>query len=112
MENVCAVISCLLLTVGAATAQTVKPQERPLPQWLTGIIAVVGFLFLSFVVFLMKKAWCDEPSRNKGSVRVNSTVMTEENPYETSLDPIRSKGDMNVYENQTFENSDEKVTSM
>uniref|UniRef100_A0A3Q0RCU9 Uncharacterized protein n=1 Tax=Amphilophus citrinellus TaxID=61819 RepID=A0A3Q0RCU9_AMPCI len=43
----------LLLAVGAVTAQT-----RPLPQWLTGIIAISGFLFLAFVAILVKKAWC------------------------------------------------------
>uniref|UniRef100_A0A8K9UZ67 Uncharacterized protein n=1 Tax=Oncorhynchus mykiss TaxID=8022 RepID=A0A8K9UZ67_ONCMY len=31
--------------------------DRTLPQWLTGIIAVVVFLFLIFVAFLVNKAW-------------------------------------------------------
>lgn len=37
--------------------------ERPLPQWLTGIIAVCGFLFLVFVSFLVNRAWCGGSSR-------------------------------------------------
>uniref|UniRef100_A0A3B4BAM7 Uncharacterized protein n=1 Tax=Periophthalmus magnuspinnatus TaxID=409849 RepID=A0A3B4BAM7_9GOBI len=38
---------------------------RTLPQWLTGIIAVVGFLFLTFVIFLVKRAWCEKPKRER-----------------------------------------------
>uniref|UniRef100_A0A8C2WGL5 Uncharacterized protein n=1 Tax=Cyclopterus lumpus TaxID=8103 RepID=A0A8C2WGL5_CYCLU len=41
-----------------------QTSERLLPQWLTGIIAVAGFLFLTFVGLLVKKAWCEEPSRS------------------------------------------------
>lgn len=46
--------------------------ERLLPQWATGLIAVAGFLFLSVVGLLVKKAWCEEPKR---SVR-NKDVLT------------------------------------
>lgn len=38
--------------------------ERLLPQWLTGIIAVSIFLFLVFVGVLVNKAWCEESSRS------------------------------------------------
>uniref|UniRef100_A0A3B4G6L7 Uncharacterized protein n=1 Tax=Pundamilia nyererei TaxID=303518 RepID=A0A3B4G6L7_9CICH len=52
--------------------------ERALPQWLTGIIAVCGFLFLAFVVILAKKAWCENPSRSVGQIppkdRLNVSV--------------------------------------
>ncbi|KAM7011932.1 PDZK1-interacting protein 1 [Tautogolabrus adspersus] len=136
MEKLGALISCLLMTVGAVTAQTVQPSERLLPQWLTGIIALVGFLFLTFVVFLVKKAWCGESGRRKSSaeaVTENDLVMTEENVYETSLDLVRrkteeesetentyditldlvrNKDDMNAFNNHAFENTEDKVTSM
>lgn len=55
-------------------AHVVAPAEiggRALPQWLTGIIAVSGFLFLTFVFFLVKNAWCDNSSR---SVRVSGSI--------------------------------------
>uniref|UniRef100_A0A667XIS0 PDZK1-interacting protein 1 n=1 Tax=Myripristis murdjan TaxID=586833 RepID=A0A667XIS0_9TELE len=42
---------------------------RLLPQWLTGIIAVVAFLFLTFVVFLVNKAWCQTPRFMSGTSR-------------------------------------------
>uniref|UniRef100_A0A8D3DIE1 Uncharacterized protein n=1 Tax=Scophthalmus maximus TaxID=52904 RepID=A0A8D3DIE1_SCOMX len=34
--------------------------DRLLPQWLTGVIALSCFLFLTFVGVLVKKAWCGE----------------------------------------------------
>ncbi|CAJ1059602.1 PDZK1-interacting protein 1 isoform X3 [Xyrichtys novacula] len=138
MERLCVLTSCLLLTVGASTAGTdaVKPIQRPLPQWLTGLIAVAGFLFLTFVVVLVKKAWCDKPDRRESSAegaRGNDTVMTEENSYETTLDLsrrnaskdserdqtyettldlVRNKDEVNAHYNQGFDISEEKVTSM
>uniref|UniRef100_A0A3B5QH18 Uncharacterized protein n=1 Tax=Xiphophorus maculatus TaxID=8083 RepID=A0A3B5QH18_XIPMA len=33
--------------------------ERLLPQWLTGIVAVCGFLILTFIAALVKKVWCE-----------------------------------------------------
>ncbi|XP_060890062.1 PDZK1-interacting protein 1 [Labrus mixtus] len=135
MEKLGVVISCLLMTVGGVTAQTVQPSERLLPQWLTGIIALVGFLFLTFVVFLMKKAWCDESGRKKSSAEAvtgNDFVSTEEstsldlvrrktemrqeeseteNIYEITLDLVRND-DRNAFNNHAFENTEEKVTSM
>ncbi|KAI3369161.1 hypothetical protein L3Q82_026114 [Scortum barcoo] len=73
---------------------SVKPNERPLPQWLTGIIAVAGFLFLVFVTMLVKKAWCEDHSRKETTVelesaRENDYVMTNENTYETTVDVLR-----------------------
>ncbi|XP_070688801.1 PDZK1-interacting protein 1 [Pempheris klunzingeri] len=106
MGKLCAVTSCLLLAVGAVTAQTAQNQsERLLPQWLTGIIAVVGFLFLTFVGFLVKKAWCEEPSRRKETVRENDFIETNDNNYETSLDldQVRRKRTESVREDNTYE---------
>ncbi|XP_034385786.1 PDZK1-interacting protein 1 [Cyclopterus lumpus] len=99
MGKLCAVISCLLLSVGAATAQGAQTSERLLPQWLTGIIAVAGFLFLTFVGLLVKKAWCEEPSRKKTTMElVEGNKFVNENTYENNLDMVRSKDDMNVYD--------------
>ncbi|KAM8874856.1 PDZK1-interacting protein 1 isoform 2-T2 [Spinachia spinachia] len=138
MGKLYAVISCLLLSVAAVTAQGVqtKMDERVLPQWLTGIIAVSGFLFLAFVGFLVKKAWCEKPRRRKVSVElfgenefVNKitserspgmgTMMPvvevlgeTENTYESTLDMVRSKDNMNAYDNLVVDGSEDNVTSM
>ncbi|XP_044054910.1 PDZK1-interacting protein 1 [Siniperca chuatsi] len=130
MGKLCAATSWLLLTVGAVAAQTAQTQisENLLPQWLTGIIAVSAFLFLSFVGLLVKKAWCEESSRRKTSVeslRENDRAMTEnpyesnenpyesnENPYETNLDMVRSKEDTNAFDNPATDSTDDRVTSL
>lgn len=113
MEKVYAVSFYLLLMVGAVTAQTVKPPGRALPQWLTGIIAVAGFLFLAFLTVLVKKAWCDDSNRKSSSVPMNENSI-EENPYDTTLNSMsyRKTDTKNGYDNQTFDRTDEKVTSM
>uniref|UniRef100_A0A4W6DQ80 PDZK1 interacting protein 1 n=1 Tax=Lates calcarifer TaxID=8187 RepID=A0A4W6DQ80_LATCA len=118
MGKLSALISCLLLTVGAVMAQTAQTQvsERLLPQWLTGLIAVSGFLFLTFVGFLVKKAWCEESSRGmtivESTVRENEFAMTNGNTYETTLDMVRSTEDTNAYENLAIDGTDDKVTAM
>ncbi|XP_070816882.1 PDZK1-interacting protein 1, partial [Chaetodon trifascialis] len=96
-------------------AQT-QISERLLPQWLTGIIAVSIFLFLAFVSFLVKKAWCDKPSRRRSPAeepgRDNELVMTNGNTYSTTLDVVRSKDDINAYDNLVIESTDDRVTPM
>ncbi|XP_071342722.1 PDZK1-interacting protein 1 [Trachinotus anak] len=116
MGKLSTVISCLLLIVGAVTAQTAQTQasERVLPQWLTGIIAVVGFLFLTFVVFLVKKAWFEKPSRGVTSLdsEMNEFSMTNDNTYETTLSIVRSKEAMNTYDTLVIDSTHEKATAM
>ncbi|XP_051231635.1 PDZK1-interacting protein 1 isoform X1 [Dicentrarchus labrax] len=130
MGKLCAVTSCLLLTVSAAAAQTAQPQiERLLPQWLTGIIAVSAFLFLVFVTLLVKKAWCEKPSRSvrgktnvsmnkkktaveSESDRENEFVVTNGNTYETNLDTIRRKSTVESARENEFENTYETTLEM
>ncbi|XP_026178911.1 PDZK1-interacting protein 1 isoform X2 [Mastacembelus armatus] len=117
MGNPPAVISSLLMMVGAVMAQTAQTNvsERLLPQWLTGIIAVVAFLFLTFVSFLVKKAWCDESSGGRSAAKaegVNECATSNENSYEISLDMVRSKDNGNVYDNPAIDTTDEKLTAM
>lgn len=88
--------------------------ERALPQWLTGLIAVTGFLFLTFVAFLVNRAWCGKsrsvaPHRQPllaalvcervceptsllsvcSSADAESGVMMDAATYDTSLDSLR-----------------------
>ncbi|XP_051231639.1 PDZK1-interacting protein 1 isoform X3 [Dicentrarchus labrax] len=130
MGKLCAVTSCLLLTVSAAAAQTAQPQiERLLPQWLTGIIAVSAFLFLVFVTLLVKKAWCEKPSRSvrgktnvsmnkkktaveSESDRENEFVVTNGNTYETNLDTIRRKSTVESTGENEFGNTYETTLEM
>ncbi|XP_056893469.1 uncharacterized protein LOC130528303 isoform X2 [Takifugu flavidus] len=89
------------------TAQTGGSQaERALPQWLTGIIAVAGFLLLAFVALLVNRAWCGKSSYKD----VESDERRSEATYDTSLNTL-SKGIDNAYANVAF-SADEKVTAM
>ncbi|XP_056893471.1 uncharacterized protein LOC130528303 isoform X4 [Takifugu flavidus] len=90
------------------TAQTGGSQaERALPQWLTGIIAVAGFLLLAFVALLVNRAWCGKSSYKD----VESDERRSEATYDTSLNTLSSKGIDNAYANVAF-SADEKVTAM
>uniref|UniRef100_A0A3Q2Q2N7 Proximal tubules-expressed gene protein-like n=1 Tax=Fundulus heteroclitus TaxID=8078 RepID=A0A3Q2Q2N7_FUNHE len=135
MGSVSELASCLLLLLGAVTAQTGQPThyERLLPQWLTGIIAVCSFLILTFVGFLVKKVWCEKSSDSVGrdprmeSVRENQYEETnpydrtldnlrprtsEDNKYETRLDILRNRDGSNIYDNCIFDSSEDKSTAM
>ncbi|XP_054452683.1 PDZK1-interacting protein 1 isoform X1 [Anoplopoma fimbria] len=130
MGKLWAVISCLLLSVGAVTAQGAQNSKRLLPQWLTGLIAVSGFLFLIFVIFLVKKAWFEEPKSDSGGRKERHTIelgtmwkktsvesvieneYVDGNTYETELDMVRSKKDMNTYDNMVIDATDDKATVM
>ncbi|XP_029683977.1 PDZK1-interacting protein 1 isoform X3 [Takifugu rubripes] len=93
---------------GTVAAQTERSQaERALPQWLTGIIAVAGFLLLAFVALLVNRAWCGKSSYKD----VESDERRSEATYDTSLNTLSSKGIDNAYANVAF-SADEKVTAM
>ncbi|XP_023809845.1 proximal tubules-expressed gene protein isoform X4 [Oryzias latipes] len=92
-------VSSLLLVVGSVGAQTGLPKyERLLPQWLTGIIAVSGFLLLTFIAFVVKKVWCEKSSRRRNSR--DSETAPAVNHYDMSLRGVRRKSstDENTYE--------------
>uniref|UniRef100_A0A7N9AYU2 PDZK1 interacting protein 1 n=1 Tax=Mastacembelus armatus TaxID=205130 RepID=A0A7N9AYU2_9TELE len=108
MGNPPAVISSLLMMVGAVMAQTGK-SFRLLPQWLTGIIAVVAFLFLTFVSFLVKKAWCDESSGSVCEKQITSNVTLLKT---FTAKQVLSKDNGNVYDNPAIDTTDEKLTAM
>ncbi|KAM9762641.1 PDZK1-interacting protein 1 [Menidia menidia] len=131
-----------LLLLGGAMAQTALPGsgQRLLPQWLTGIIAVVCFLLLTFIAFLVKKVWCEDPSRRRGSAEsVKENEYATRDPYDTQLEAMRKRGSTesdkgqnqvcwdtydtgldgprnkdsrNVYTNMGVDSSEERVTPM
>ncbi|XP_029004448.2 PDZK1-interacting protein 1 [Betta splendens] len=110
-------VMCWFLVLEAVTAQTAPAQTggRALPQWLTGIIAVSGFLFLTFVLFLVKKAWCEKSGRGNVAAeptRENESVMSNGNTYEISLDTFRSKDDDCAFDNLALGVAEDKVTAM
>ncbi|RXM29215.1 PDZK1-interacting protein 1 [Acipenser ruthenus] len=110
MQKTSVALLCLLF--GAAVAQHGKTSpQRVLQPWLTGIIAVVVFLFLVFIAFLVNKVWCEERSRSKHvlllsseeadpqHVKVHDYVLTNGSNSELVLDAVRSKEHEGAYEN-------------
>ncbi|XP_062252023.1 PDZK1-interacting protein 1 [Platichthys flesus] len=112
MDKVSQMISSWLLIVGAVTAQTAqnRSDERLLPQWLTGIIAVAAFLFLSFVVLLVKKAWF-EKSMGTRSKRESELVLTNRDTCVPGRDVVRSK-EVNVLDFLEIDSGADKATPM
>ncbi|XP_069857997.1 small integral membrane protein 24 isoform X2 [Dipodomys merriami] len=53
------VLGTLLLSPADAQQAT----ERRLKPWLTGLAAVVGFLFIVFVLMLANRFWCSKTSQ-------------------------------------------------
>ncbi|KAM3876285.1 PDZK1-interacting protein 1 [Diretmus argenteus] len=91
-----------LLTVGVVMAQTVQSDnQRLLPQWLTGIIAVAAFLFLAFVAVVVNKAWCEHSSREAAQEKDEHHVMTKGNTYDTTVDVVRRWQNITVLNNKT-----------
>ncbi|XP_072367047.1 PDZK1-interacting protein 1 isoform X2 [Scyliorhinus torazame] len=93
-----------------------QPKEqtgRALQPWLTGIIAVVVFLCVCFIGFIMNKVWCKEsedsnhpesPATEVHFANINGTQITE---ILTLKDAMRSSAHPNVYENMCAITDDE-----
>ncbi|XP_038170406.1 small integral membrane protein 24 [Arvicola amphibius] len=68
-------LAVLLLTPAEAQQAT----ERRLKPWLVGLAAVVGFLFIVFVLMLVNRVWCSKPRPDDEEVRVR--MESTENQY-------------------------------
>ncbi|KAJ0065714.1 hypothetical protein NL108_017247 [Boleophthalmus pectinirostris] len=106
-SNVDLTLVFLLLSLGSVLGQNTGSGSQRLPQWLTGIIAVVGFLFLTFVVFLVKRAWCEKPKGN--IVNVESA---KPNDYVYAKNFQREEEEMNTYINSALDKNEETITAM
>ncbi|XP_048198028.1 small integral membrane protein 24 [Perognathus longimembris pacificus] len=71
------VLGTLLLSPADAQQAT----ERRLKPWLTGLAAVVGFLFIVFVLMLANRIWCSK----KRAVDEEEQVMRSEPKQSTDL---------------------------
>ncbi|KAK1164188.1 PDZK1-interacting protein 1-like [Acipenser oxyrinchus oxyrinchus] len=114
MQKTSVILLCLLFAVGAAVAQHGKTSpQRVLQPWLTGIIAVVVFLFLVFIAFLVNKVWCEERSEEADPqhVNVHDYVMTNGSNSEHVLDAVRSKEHEGSYENVGMDQECKVITT-
>ncbi|XP_072919151.1 PDZK1-interacting protein 1-like [Hemitrygon akajei] len=110
---------CFFLAFVSVHAQNGETKEQPrrvLQPWLTGIIAVVVFLCLCFIGFIVNKIWCknaevtnhlESPALEPDYANTNGTPVTG-----SSLEDARSNEHPNAYENiyQTFNDESPKIT--
>ncbi|XP_068942803.1 small integral membrane protein 24 [Petaurus breviceps papuanus] len=114
------VLSALLLS--SVDAQEVI--ERSLQPWLTGLTAVVGFLFIVFVLMLARRFWCSKErneEEEEGEEELGK-VQSTKNFYEnlqmrpTSESPKERRGHTNEAlepdEKATTSTDDKKFTSL
>ncbi|XP_058393563.1 small integral membrane protein 24-like [Diceros bicornis minor] len=80
-----------LLVLGALLlASAEAQQERRLKPWLVGLVAVVGFLFIVFVLMLVNRIWC---SKARAEKQEESMIGIESNVYqEVDLSKEAKKG--------------------
>ncbi|XP_055497803.1 PDZK1-interacting protein 1 isoform X2 [Leucoraja erinacea] len=98
---------CVFFALVSVQAQNVETKEQPrrgLQPWLTGIIAVVVFLCLCFIGFIVNKIWCtdpevsnhlESPAPEADYANTNGTQITET----LTLKDVRSSEHPGAYEN-------------
>ncbi|XP_078417295.1 PDZK1-interacting protein 1 [Cetorhinus maximus] len=107
-----------LVSVNTQNEELKEQSSRGLQPWLTGIIAVVVFLCVCFIGFIMNKLWCknseesnqpESPATEADYANINGTQITE---TLTLKDAVRSIEHPNAYENMCEINNDEspKIT--
>ncbi|XP_047387717.1 small integral membrane protein 24 [Sciurus carolinensis] len=71
------VLSTWLLSPARAQAA-----ERHLKPWLVGLAAVVGFLFLVFLLMLANRVWCSKARAEdeEATLRMEPSVQQDESP--------------------------------
>lgn len=75
----------LLAALLLAPAEAQQASERRLKPWLVGLAAVVGFLFIVFVLMLANRVWCSKPRPNdeEVTVRMEASVKEHTEPSKT-----------------------------
>ncbi|XP_075040116.1 proximal tubules-expressed gene protein-like [Mixophyes fleayi] len=102
----------LLFSVGQISCQSGNNQGRKIPQWATGLISVVVFLFLVFVIYMGKKLW---KRRSTGSMEKPADYDDVAVPNGTFVHHVNGFSEHeHVYDNPTavYENDIELSTPM
>ncbi|XP_060685794.1 PDZK1-interacting protein 1 [Hemiscyllium ocellatum] len=118
-------LCCVFTALGCVDTQDGEPKEqssRRLQPWLTGIIAVVVFLCVCFIGFIVNKIWCtnseesnqpESPAAEADYININGKQTSE---TLTLKGAVRSSEHSNAYENMCVVCTDESpkiiVTAM
>ncbi|XP_010826417.1 PREDICTED: small integral membrane protein 24-like [Bison bison bison] len=71
-------LGILLLLMGLLLSPVEAQKERQLKPWLVGLAAVVGFLFIVFILMLASRLWC---SKARAEDEERPTLRMNPNPY-------------------------------
>ncbi|XP_043322105.1 small integral membrane protein 24 [Cervus canadensis] len=72
-------LGILLLLMGLLLSPAEAQKEHRLKPWLVGLAAVVGFLFIVFILMLANRLWC---SKARAEDEEKPTFRMNPNPYE------------------------------
>ncbi|XP_052021780.1 small integral membrane protein 24 [Apodemus sylvaticus] len=80
MDTLCRLL--LLAAVLLTPAEAQQAPERRLKPWLVGLAAVVGFLFIVFVLMLANRVWCSKSRAEdeEATFRMEHTVNENSKP--------------------------------
>lgn len=99
-------------------AEKTEPRApiRLLPPWLQGLVAVIGFLFLVFVIFIVNKVWCADEGEDvyadvAADVAVEVAVDVTARRHAEQNSTSNDVGQHKAFENATLENEEENVGS-
>ncbi|XP_042549750.1 small integral membrane protein 24 isoform X1 [Dipodomys spectabilis] len=91
------------LLLSPADAQQATATERRLKPWLTGLAAVVGFLFIVFVLMLANRFWCsktragdEEEQVMRAESRQNPGLSQEDKKERREEKKAQKKGESNL----------------
>ncbi|KAL1782921.1 small integral membrane protein 24 [Sigmodon hispidus] len=81
-----------LVALLLAPAEAQQASERRLKPWLVGLAAVVGFLFIVFVLMLANRIWCSKPRLDdeEVTVRMEPSMNPYSEPRETRKQPCEA----------------------
>ncbi|CAM9777728.1 unnamed protein product [Lampetra planeri] len=89
-------------------AEETEPRApiRVLPPWLQGLVAVIGFLFLVFVIFIVNKVWDDVYADVVADVAVEVAVEGTARRHAEQHSTSNDVGQHKAFENATLENEE------
>ncbi|XP_025942579.1 PDZK1-interacting protein 1 isoform X2 [Apteryx rowi] len=109
-------LGCGSLSPGRGTSKASDTARGNLQPWSQGVIAVVVFLVLVAIAFVVNKFWCKEKEENVeavvsiGDKREDVLSNGHEGKYLTAAADFRSKESQHAYEN-TLEPEEKVVTT-
>ncbi|XP_076775384.1 small integral membrane protein 24 [Arvicanthis niloticus] len=83
----------LLATLLLTPVEAQQASERRLKPWLVGLAAVVGFLFIVFILLLVNRVWCSKgrAEDEETTFRMDHTMNENSKPSKTDKKKQKKK---------------------